>query len=373
MLDPNNNQPVSRRINVADLHFDPENPRFAFKSDTPRTDSESFSQIIKTESIEELVRSIGEQSYFPGEPLLVTQKSDSNTKYVVVEGNRRLAALKILNNFTEGINLSLSLKAAAESAKIKSSDVSSVDCMVFSKRSDILPYLGFKHVTGTKSWDSLAKARYLQNLIDNFYNGLPVSDQHKALARDIGSKSHHVRKMLIALQVFNDAQSHNFYDIQGLKEEDISFSFIPTAMGYNEINDFLNLKPDAEFDISQINRVNAKLLFSWMFKENESNRTVLGESRNLKFLAQVVSANDAVEKLKEGKSIEYALQYVGEPIKTALDQIERSKKSVDDCQSYINLHNVEVDESHKNIAEKLVDSSDVLLSLINKSIRRRAI
>ncbi len=38
--------------------------------------------------------SIGQQGYFPGEPLLAVK---SNGNYIVVEGNRRLAAVKLLN------------------------------------------------------------------------------------------------------------------------------------------------------------------------------------------------------------------------------------------------------------------------------------
>lgn len=41
---------------------------------------------------QDLMSSIGQQDYFPGEPLLVV--SAGNDSFIVVEGNRRLAASK---------------------------------------------------------------------------------------------------------------------------------------------------------------------------------------------------------------------------------------------------------------------------------------
>lgn len=81
-------------IETGKLDFDPENPRFYRLNDRAGSDDAVIEEMLDDESVQDLMLSIGEQDYFPGEPLLVVKKGK---KFVVVEGNRRLAAVKLLN------------------------------------------------------------------------------------------------------------------------------------------------------------------------------------------------------------------------------------------------------------------------------------
>jgi hypothetical protein len=81
-------------IETSKLEFDPENPRFYRLNDRAGSDTAVIEEMLDDESVQDLMLSIGEQGYFPGEPLLVVKKGK---KFVVVEGNRRLAAVKLLN------------------------------------------------------------------------------------------------------------------------------------------------------------------------------------------------------------------------------------------------------------------------------------
>ena len=68
----------------------------------PTTDQAELTRRLWVEiAVDELVYSIAYNSYYKTEPLLVVQNSEGQTgpdleKMVVIEGNRRLAALKIL-------------------------------------------------------------------------------------------------------------------------------------------------------------------------------------------------------------------------------------------------------------------------------------
>src|SRR5690242_15594752 len=77
-----------------DLDFDPRNPRF-YRLSEGIADSLVVEEMLEDEGVQSLMSSIGHQGYFPGEPLLVVRTGRS--KYIVVEGNRRLAAVKLLN------------------------------------------------------------------------------------------------------------------------------------------------------------------------------------------------------------------------------------------------------------------------------------
>ena len=81
-----------QEIETEKLNFDPENPRF-FRLDRELDLDETVSEMLEDEGVKDLMESIGTKGYFPGEPLLVTEDAG---RYIVMEGNRRLAAVKLL-------------------------------------------------------------------------------------------------------------------------------------------------------------------------------------------------------------------------------------------------------------------------------------
>ena len=81
-------------IKVDKLKLDIHNPRLPL-SYQEKSENEIIEWMLLDASIVELMLSIGQNSFFSGEVLLVIQ---DNTNYIVVEGNRRLTAVKVLNN-----------------------------------------------------------------------------------------------------------------------------------------------------------------------------------------------------------------------------------------------------------------------------------
>ena len=85
---------------VSNLLLDPNNPRLSAAE--PTTDQAELTRRLWVEmAVDELVYSIAYNSYYKTEPLLVVQNSEGQAgpdleKMVVIEGNRRLAAVKIL-------------------------------------------------------------------------------------------------------------------------------------------------------------------------------------------------------------------------------------------------------------------------------------
>src|SRR5262245_24532995 len=80
---------------VADLRLDPENPRLALE--TGATQLAILKAMYANEALDELALSFARNGYFWEEPLVIVPASE-RSKFVVVEGNRRLAALKLLLN-----------------------------------------------------------------------------------------------------------------------------------------------------------------------------------------------------------------------------------------------------------------------------------
>lgn len=79
-------------LSVPNLLLDSENPRLPEAEET-LSQNELIAELIKHEKIYDLAKNISEKGYFPVEALIGVEKEN---KVHVLEGNRRLAALKLL-------------------------------------------------------------------------------------------------------------------------------------------------------------------------------------------------------------------------------------------------------------------------------------
>ena len=84
-------------IKIEQLKFDKLNPRLPKRLLGISDEKVIIDYMLKNGNILELMRSIAEMGYSEAEPLLVV-KDEKDNKYLVVEGNRRLTAVKLLNN-----------------------------------------------------------------------------------------------------------------------------------------------------------------------------------------------------------------------------------------------------------------------------------
>ena len=80
------------RRSVASLHLDSKNPRLG-RETSARAPREIIQYLFEHDKALEVAQSIATRGYFPNEPLLAINEGD---QLIVVEGNRRLAALRAL-------------------------------------------------------------------------------------------------------------------------------------------------------------------------------------------------------------------------------------------------------------------------------------
>ena len=235
------------------LHFDPQNPRFSrYFGNQVQPETEIVERMVKNENVQELMASIGEQGYFAGEPLLVAKNNTTKEKsFIVVEGNRRLAALKLL--IGDFVDKQLpSITHLRETAKILPEH--NAPCIIFENRKDILRYLGYRHITGAKRWDSLSKARYIKELSNTFFAELPEEEQLKGIAQEIGSRPDYVAKMLTGLTVFENAKQNKFYGLQRVGEEDVDFGVLTTALSRTAIAEYIGLESPRDIAAKNLNQ-----------------------------------------------------------------------------------------------------------------------
>jgi len=342
--------PVVEDIETSELHFDPQNPRF-YRLNNHTSEESVIQDMLDEEGVSDLMMSIGQKGYFAGEPILVTKE---NGRVVVVEGNRRLAAVKLLNKEISPpprriASITQIIDEATEEAPTK------LPCIMYPTRREVLRYLGYRHITGIREWDSLSKAKYLANIRDEFYKKLPLVEQMRALAKDIGSRKDYVAQLLTALNLYSNAEANDFFQLP-IAAKDVIFSYITTAINYKNITDWLGLANREDTESPNLVEENLKDLFAWMFIKNQQGRTIIGESRNLDMMAAIVANDDAVKILKDTSNLDEAFLYSDGPQEALNNALE---SALGKSQMAWNLL-VKIEEhtdTHLSLAEKLANST----------------
>lgn len=312
--------------------FDPSNPRLP-STKSGVADAEVYRYMLDDGKVLDLMLSISTQGFFQGEPLLVTKSNQFAEKYEVLEGNRRLAALKLLNNPSLA-----PIKKETVQQIVTSSDKipDRAPVIIYESRNEVLKYLGYRHITGVQPWDPLAKARYLNQLKEQ-YSTLPYEEILRVLAKIIGSRADYVHRLLGGYKVYEHIEVNNFFNIPGLNEETFEFSLLTTALAYTKIGEYVGLSQENEEEVDKDLKIeHLKDLSEWIFKETEG-KTRLGESRNLKTLNAVVGVDRALKVFKEGRSLDDAEFLTDEPSKTFSNSIIQALKRLTDAKEQSQL------------------------------------
>ena len=345
-------------IPTAKLDFDPDNPRF-YRLKNANDIHAIIEKMLDVENLPDLMRSIGQKGYFPGEPLLVV-KQKNDDRYTVVEGNRRLAAVKLLNGDIPPPPRRKNSITEIREGVVESPPIE-LPCLIFLDQKDVLRDLGYRHITGIQEWDSLSKAKYLFKLRETFYLSLPRNQQLRAMANDIGLSPASVAQLLTGLSLYERAESSAFFGLP-INSSDVEFSYITTALNYKSISTWLGLESRTDIDMPRLNSENLKHIFAWMFSKDQQGRTILGETRNLKTMAAIVDSPEATIVLIDTGNLEEAYLHSEGPenaLEQAMTQADQKLRIVWNML----LKKQPITISHLSQAEEL---ADVARSVRNK-------
>ena len=186
---------ISKKIEYADvdeLSLDPHNPRLGREHAGETLKQSRVLQLMEDWALEELAVSFLESGFWPHEALLVVHEPlDGKQRLVVVEGNRRLAALKLLHSAYEGQPASKKWEEIADSGTPPDGLFTEIPYIRIDSRRNVDAFLGFRHVTGIKEWHPAEKAEYIAHLIQD------RKMSYDEVRRKIGSKVPVVRQNFI--------------------------------------------------------------------------------------------------------------------------------------------------------------------------------
>ena len=317
-----------KQIPVSDLKLDVFNPRLP-KSKQGKDEKTVIEYMLLEAATLELMLAIAENDFFAGELLLVVKDETDDGKYIAIEGNRRLTAVKLLHDPTLTSVKKIAVKEIIDNAKFKPA---TLPCLVFEDKNNILKYLGFRHITGIKSWRLLEKGRYLFELrnSDDFKN-LSFLDASREIAKIIGSNSGYVKRLLVSFELYKVVEDEAFYQIDGLNDTRFFLNYFTDGLNKDNIRNFIKVSLNTENPLENLNNEHLKKLTHWWFEKSEGQSRVSGDSEGLKLLDKVIGHQGALTAFERGLSIYEAYEITNDfdiqfenRIKESLKSIERA-------------------------------------------------
>lgn len=147
-------------VNITNLKLDVQNPRIPELGHLA-TQREIVEELVNNDGVYELTRDIATQGFFPTELLVCVEEAD---ELIVIEGNRRLASLKLLLSPQLAPD-KWAKRFAALSAKLDEPATKVVKIIIAPSRSAAAPLIMNRHTqTGIKRWEPIQQARYVHSL-----------------------------------------------------------------------------------------------------------------------------------------------------------------------------------------------------------------
>lgn len=329
-------------VPVENLLLDHANPRLSSGVDGPSQEA-LLKEMYQRYHLDDLIWSLAKNGYFSEEPLIAVESGTSpagDKQYTVVEGNRRLAALRIL--LFEHDRKLVDLDGLPKPSMEVLEKLNPVPVKVYSSREEIVPYMGVRHIVGVRPWGSLSKARYIRHLRER---GVSIPEIKGMVGIRRGDV---VQRWLLALYVLE--QANKVADEPWREaEEDFYFSFLYTSLGYSNVRQYVQLTPENYEDpkpepVSAQARGNLVSHMTDLYgKPSQPGLRKVSESRQIKQLAAVYGSPDALEALRSGYSLQDAYRKAGGELLELVDHLRNADRELGYANALAPHHKGELD------------------------------
>lgn len=234
-------------IPIERLRFWPENPRIyadmysLYDENTPDfTKPELQEKIYNELKGHNDVRELSGQIEMAGlMEALIVRKNNRNT-YDVLEGNRRLAACRIIKDKAKTKKQTKIIKRFSNlSCEIAPGDL---------PKNHVFALLGTLHITGKLQWEPFAKASYVKRRVDALKKeGLPEHTALENVGAELGERKHTVATLVANIELMKYANEqittrYSFYDVlnrnrvvcKDLEDDALKKQWVTSISDWNE-------------------------------------------------------------------------------------------------------------------------------------------
>ncbi len=308
MTDPQKEPPTQQhepqytKAPLKDLWFDADRPRLG--GGARRRGQDEIQKYLEgpPHYALRLVASIVENGVLPYEPLIVRRDGE---KFVVIEGNRRLAAVRSI---------------VSEPAGKYSPDVISrlveIPVLVFPngahkhESEEELRYLGVKHLFGFRDWPPVSKAMFLHKRLSSKRDLGQILRELNITRQEAARYLIPYRLTIAAKKAFERVNTEDFWSLA-------------ESFGRKTIKVYIRLDVDRRtMRIKSFDPVKLRYLAQFLYGKKRR----VTDTRQLSALSRVLGSLEAARKLEQGATLDEASLYVEskqETIGHLLRQLEK--------------------------------------------------
>ena len=292
---------VSQKLEFADdldqLNLDPKNPRLGRQIVEQGLTQEELLEKMATWNLEELAQSFLENGQFWTQEALICvwEKIAGKRSLVVVEGNRRVAALKLLRDAfaKRGVKGWLEF---VKGKKIPTGLFERIPYLVADDRESVRAFLGFRHVTGIEQWHPAEKAEFISQMVDEGMD-------YDAVRRKIGSRTDVVRKNYIAYRMLLQIEDVNAVPAQNFEDR---FSVMYLSLRTKGVQSYLQIDitappSRAKRPVPKDHLDALKKYALWLFGDDE-HEPLFTDSRQVDRFGRLLESKQAIQYLEESKN-----------------------------------------------------------------------
>ena len=354
---------ISTKLQYAildDLYLDAQNPRLDHHQMNANLSQEEILEMMNDWVLDELAISYLESGFWTHEALLVVKEPlDGEQRLVVVEGNRRLAALIYLRRAINGEKVTKKWSLLVEGREIQEKLFNEIPYIQIDSRQEIEAFLGFHHdATGIKQWSLEQKAQYITKLIDE--RGMSYED----VKRKIGSKAtstiqrYYLAQRLL-LQMEACLEDFSVEDAEG------RFSILFLSLRMPSVQKYLGIDISTDSKVVQTpvpkTCLDSLANFAlWLFG-SQQHPPLFTDSRYLDNFGRILENPESIQYLENSKrpNFNYAFQLAGGDESEIISLINSAGDNIAIALSHIH-HYKDSPEMQRAVKRLAVDCKELL-------------
>jgi hypothetical protein len=327
----------TEQVDPLTLKLDTKNPRFAAYGPGGRLrERDVIANLIESADLRELIDSIAANGYVDIEPLVVLE--ERRGELTVIEGNRRVAAIKLLRLPELAAELGVTLPPVRPSLQ---ASFTRATILRVSSREEARQYIGFKHINGPHKWDSFAKAKFAADWYrSERATGITLRD----IAHRLGDRHDTVLRLVHGMYVLEQASASNlFTPDERFPGRPFAFSHLYTALTRPAYRAYLGLElnwrqieptPDP---VPQQVLPRLKQILIWLYGSAADEKPPLVTSQNphIKQLGEVLENPLALKRLEATNELSKAYAEVETRGRKFEESLIRAVRHAEDAQQYV--------------------------------------
>lgn len=353
------------------LFFDEENPRLA-TGDRISADNEAaiISTLREISDLDELIGSICANTYLDLEPLIAMPRAGG---YTVLEGNRRLAVIKLIQNPDLAKKCKVSLPDNISQEVYNS--LNEVTIVTVNTPSEAQAFIAFKHINGPYRWDSHAKAKFVAEWYKRERaNGITIDD----IARQIGDENNTIRSYVSSMLVLEQAEREELFEVKDRYNKGrFAFSHLYTALDRKEYVQFLGLErgwdevpSDTPIKQKKLGELGEVLKYLYGSKRDQEKPKIISQNPHLKHLGEVLVNPVALAKIRSPKSeLSVAYQEVRPGSEVFTEALVIAHNRLKDLLAIVDKF--EGEEHLLKLGQQIFDQAEALVQVMERKTARQ--